>query len=435
MPRGQLRLLLGVAQGAVLIGCSLPGVEENKTSQYYVRTLQSRDRFGLHRVQEAVEDAMTQDGFRELETSRSEQVPGHQLRVEGTKVGRADQLGGVDAAVDIFDGEENTFDLRMDVASFGVSSLTSERDKLRRMVGEQVRRREAEAVSEEVIEKTPRLEEPLPRLRDRYVLSIGVSKYGDRTIRQLPNARADAEAIDEMLRHPRGARVHPENARLLTDDQAIRARIEAELDRLREVTAPDDMVILFFAGHGFAPGEVEQYLCPYDGHPRLKQSLISRNFLKEKLDLIPARRQVIILDACNSLNEETRGVPRETFKELGEELPDVRRIVITSTAGDQLALDQKEGSSHSPFTDEILNACYGRSAAADRDSNGLLTAEEIFQQVYVLVSAYAEKRGYDMTPQLEGAGPHEIEVTPVIRGTAAAASGARVTVAAEVGSM
>ena len=100
-----------------------------------------------------------------------------------------------------------------------------------------------------------------------HAVVVGIDRYSDPDIRKLGYARADAEAVAELIE-----RIHPaeRDIRLLLDEAATKRNIMVEIgDRLPRVTGPDDVIMLYFAGHGspettMGPDDAARYLVVHD---------------------------------------------------------------------------------------------------------------------------------------------------------------------------
>lgn len=90
----------------------------------------------------------------------------------------------------------------------------------------------------------------LVRSDNSYALVVGISRYKDERIRELPYTDADAGACSELLTDPRGAGFQKENVRLLLNAEATRNQIIKAVNHwLFNSVAPDSTVLIFFAGH------------------------------------------------------------------------------------------------------------------------------------------------------------------------------------------
>src|SRR2546421_10145833 len=98
---------------------------------------------------------------------------------------------------------------------------------------------------------------------------IGISKYQSKLFGTLPGADADARRVVQSLT---SWGIHPENIRILLDQEATR---QAILRALRvwplQKASKDIRILVFFAGHGSRVQEPDRPPCsvllPYDTDP------------------------------------------------------------------------------------------------------------------------------------------------------------------------
>src|SRR5690349_2162159 len=106
--------------------------------------------------------------------------------------------------------------------------------------------------------------------RTSWALVVGINRY--RNMPPLNCAATDAEAVAEMLINdfdfPRDHLV------LLQDELATQDNILSVFDALatHQVVAPDDRMMVYFAGHGVTretrDGSMVGYIAPIDAEPR-----------------------------------------------------------------------------------------------------------------------------------------------------------------------
>ncbi len=138
-----------------------------------------------------------------------------------------------------------------------------------------------------------------------WAVVVGVSEYADSRIPSLRYATADAKAVYDWLVAPDGGRYAPARVRLLVDREATATNIrDALFNWLRQAIA-EDVVLIYFAGHGSpdSPDSANNlFLLLYDtrydnvaatGFPMWDIETALKRF-------IPARRVVVIADACHS---------------------------------------------------------------------------------------------------------------------------------------
>ncbi|MFF0000162.1 caspase family protein [Streptomyces avermitilis] len=81
-----------------------------------------------------------------------------------------------------------------------------------------------------------------------HVVVVGVDRYRDPRIRDLSYARADAEAVAELV-----AKVHPDerSVQVLLDGDATKRNVMVAIgETLPRIAREDDVVLIYFAGHG-----------------------------------------------------------------------------------------------------------------------------------------------------------------------------------------
>jgi uncharacterized caspase-like protein len=97
---------------------------------------------------------------------------------------------------------------------------------------------------------------------------IGIDRYKDKNINRLSYACADAEAVASVLE----GRIHPSEraVTVLTNQNATKRNINVAIgEDLARTARSDDIILLYFAGHGSpetegSPDKVSRYLIPYD---------------------------------------------------------------------------------------------------------------------------------------------------------------------------
>ena len=156
-----------------------------------------------------------------------------------------------------------------------------------------------------------------------FALTVGVGKYLTPAW-SLRNPANDAAALAEILGQDQGRRFAEAHAIPLIDERATKAGIIAALRDIAAKATPDDVVVIFLAGHGKTTQEGKYFFAPYDlgrGDPALLTRVdeakdkeaatqaIDTLFRAEGLgqdELLPliqsiqATRIAFILDTCES---------------------------------------------------------------------------------------------------------------------------------------
>lgn len=217
-----------------------------------------------------------------------------------------------------------------------------------------------------------------------WAVVIGVSDYADSRIPGLRYAAKDAQALHEWLVSPSGGRYAPSRVKLLLNRNATAAAIKEALYTWLRQAIEEDVVVIYFAGHGSpdSPDTPQNlYLLPHDtrydaiastGFPMWDVETALKRFIK-------AKRVVVLADACHS------GGVGATFDVARRALGDVQPNRISSglqnlaTVGEGIAVisasddrqlsaeSAKFGGGHGVFTHYLLEGLKGR-ADYNRDS-------------------------------------------------------------------
>jgi hypothetical protein len=219
-----------------------------------------------------------------------------------------------------------------------------------------------------------------------YVLSIGINTY--RHLRALQKATSDAHDVVEAIKAGNTGNI---SSTVLVDTEATKQAICTQLDRLARDVGEDDLVIIFFSGHGtqlqggFWPGE---YLCPVEMTPiHPTSTAISYAEWTIALQSIRAGRLVVLLDACHAGGiGEVKGA-HSTYKN-GLSVNKYERwsygkgrYILASSTPDEPSVEFSE-MRNGLFTHCLLEGLRGK--AAREDASVWVTA--LFGYVYQEVS-------------------------------------------------
>lgn len=185
-------------------------------------------------------------------------------------------------------------------------------------------------------------------IKDKWALVIGVSKFKDQSM-NLRYSDKDALAFYNYL--IKDAHFRPDHVRLLLNEKATRENIMAQIgDKwLVRVTGPDDLVVIYFSGHG-SPSTLDQkgvnYLVAYNTD---KNSLFSTGInLKDFSSLVKERvnsdRVVMVMDACHSGAASvgaTKGLSRVHNMNAEEVAQGSGQLVICSSEPSQVSWESE----------------------------------------------------------------------------------------------
>ncbi len=233
-----------------------------------------------------------------------------------------------------------------------------------------------------------------------HVLAIGISAYRDRELQKgVRFAAADAQAVGELFER-QGARLYGKDkvkVQVLPDSQASGDAIRAALTRTAAAVAPQDVFVLYLAGHG-ASFDREYHFIPqdavYTSAAALRQRSLTSDHFRELLKAIPATKSLVLLDTCAS-----GAFGRQDGREVGQKDAIDRlsrltgRVIIAATADDKMALEGEGG--HGAFTFALLEGLQGK---ADRNGNGTVEVRELADHIEERLPQITRKWGYEQFP-------------------------------------
>lgn len=238
-----------------------------------------------------------------------------------------------------------------------------------------------------------------PRL---YVLAVAIDSYRDGDLR-LKYPVADARSLGAALSAGSPGLFLPGATRTLYDAEATRAGIGAAFDELGAIVGPDDVFLLYLAGHGVASeGDGDYYFLPVDfrfsGREAVAASGLSKRFLVDNLAKIRAGKTIVLFDTCNSgafLTGGARGISEKTAVDRLKRA--MGRATLVASGNDQSAMEGYEG--HGVFTWALLE---GLSGKADGNQDGYITVSELTSHIENRVPEISYRKwGYEQIPQKE----------------------------------
>ena len=225
----------------------------------------------------------------------------------------------------------------------------------------------------------------------RWAVVIGISDYADSRIPSLRYGERDAKEFCNWLVSPKGGRYAFSRVRLLLGKDATGTEIKSALFEWLKKTIEEDMVIIYFAGHGSSdsPDSPENlFLLPYDtdyaaigstGFPMWDIETALKRYIK-------AKKVVVITDACHSggvgqsfdiSRRSNRGMKKNPISTGFHSLSKVGDgvCVISATDDKQMSQEGKQwGEGHGVFTYFLLKGLRGK---ADTSQDGTVSLGEL----------------------------------------------------------
>jgi hypothetical protein len=219
----------------------------------------------------------------------------------------------------------------------------------------------------------------------KYALIIGNNEYSDPKLSQLKTPDVDARALAKVLRNKRIGNF--EEVTILVNKSEAKSR--RVISQFLSPKKPDDMVLVYFSGHGVLDGRGNLFLALKDTEiGSLNATAISSSFLSYELDNCRSRKQILILDCCNSgafargTKGEQKAITEATFGGNGS-----GRIVLTASDSTQFALEGDQviaNTELSLFTHFLLEGL--ETGEADINNDGNISLDEWYDYTYTKIT-------------------------------------------------
>jgi hypothetical protein len=224
----------------------------------------------------------------------------------------------------------------------------------------------------------------------KFALIIGNTEYSDPGLAQLTAPGMDAKDFARVLQSKDICDFDDVQISLNQPSTSVIAAIDEFFDQRK----PDDLLVLYFSGHGVKDEIGSLYLAFKNTvRSRLRSSAIKSDYIREAMDQSRSKRQVLILDCCNS-----GAFPQGTKAELGGAMGMVRifqgygRFVLTASDSTQFAWEGDKvigETDNSLFTHFLIKGLEGE---ADNDGDGRITVDELYDYAYGEVSKVTPKQ-------------------------------------------
>ncbi|MDI6098778.1 caspase family protein [Actinoplanes sp. NEAU-A12] len=218
----------------------------------------------------------------------------------------------------------------------------------------------------------------------REALVVAVHDYADPGLSRLRAPGHDADALARVLGDQSVGGFHVRQLRNEPAHVVSEALEDFFADRDR-----DDLLLVYFSGHGLKDEDGTLHLAAANTKVhRLAATSVSASFVDQQMTRSRSRRIVLMLDCCYA-GAFARGLtPRGAASDLGidRQLGGCGRAVITSSSAMEYAFEGSrltgngERTGPSVFTGVLVQGL--ETGAADRDGDGFVTLDEIYDYVY-----------------------------------------------------
>ncbi len=217
----------------------------------------------------------------------------------------------------------------------------------------------------------------------KLALIIANTDYADSKLAKLTAPSKDADAFASVLQ-AKDLAAFDDVVTVVNGAEPIARRAIAKFFSGRQL---DDLLLLYFSGHGVRDDQGHLFLAMTDTDPcMLDATAVSSDFIARQMDNSRSKRQVLILDCCNS-GAFASGIKAATGAGMGTgnafEGNGFGRVVLTASDATQFAWEGNkvigETTTNSLFTHFLVKGLEGE---ADTNGDGIITVDELYDYTY-----------------------------------------------------
>ncbi len=227
----------------------------------------------------------------------------------------------------------------------------------------------------------------------KIALLIGTSEYAT-GLETLPSAVRDAEAMQRVLQHPDIGGFATSDVTVLQNPD--RQLMEEAIEHLFADRQKDDLLLLFFSGHGMKDETGKLFLATSTTRKNargelVRSSAVAASFVHDSMSRSRSKRQVVILDSCFSgAFPEGLAAKDDGTIDIRTQLGGEGRAILTSSSATEYSFDEK-GADLSIYTQYLVEGM--TTGAADLDDDGVVSIDELH--------AYASTKVRDSQPAMK----------------------------------
>ena len=233
------------------------------------------------------------------------------------------------------------------------------------------------------------------------VLAVGISQYDDAAFRSgVKFAAKDAQEVVNRLRAGAQGVYREVDARVLNrrEDTGV-TRIDSEIQALVQRSRPEDVVVIFLAGHGKAL-DGQYHFIPadfiYDSDQAFnRDKTLSHARLEEMLKNLGAGKRLLILDTCESGTAvQARAGDTDQKDALVRLMRSTGRYILAAASPQGKALEDGV-KGHGVYTSALLE---GLDGAAGPRGSAMIEVDALAEYVSRRVPELTRPAGYEQRP-------------------------------------
>jgi hypothetical protein len=237
----------------------------------------------------------------------------------------------------------------------------------------------------------------LPDPRRSRIALIGSSRF-DRSpgLTELPSVADNVTALQSIFTDPRLCGVPVAHCPVLLDADTP-AELDAWLDKV--AGEADDLLLVYYAGHGVIGEDDELYLTVAESDERhIHRSGVPFAWVKTAILNSPARTRVLILDCCFSGHALARMAPTDTAVSAALRQVDVEGTHVLTASGANVTARAPEGMAYTAFTGALVALL----RAGVPGGPALLTVGYVFPLLEQMLRAAGMPRPHQQTKDTAG---------------------------------
>ncbi|MEO1435056.1 MAG: caspase family protein, partial [Bacteroidota bacterium] len=215
-----------------------------------------------------------------------------------------------------------------------------------------------------------------------WAVVVGIANY--QKMPRLNYTDDDAYQVYAFLKSPEGGALPDKQITVLIDERATKDRIETALRETFGKASPNDVIFLYFSGHG-----IQGAFLPVDYKGRNRVT-VSHDEIKSIMEESPASYKICIADACHSgsmaASRSLAGSASESVQLYYQAFKSVKpgTALLLSSKSDEVSLEAN-GLFQGVFSHFLIRGLKGE---ADNNSDRIVTVDELFNFVTSGVSDF-----------------------------------------------